>query len=244
MMSPRSPFSERNEVFGGKTARAFTLVELLVVAAVTGILLALALPSFVVLVPSRKSAIHELSGFLEGARSRAMASQSEMLVAFANGAFPGEGAYRSYALFVLEGEVDDPPEERPVRRLSPWKTLPPGMVFAHGEHFAVPEGTAFRTLFDVPAERSFPLPSALPGGAGGTVDLPCLHFASDGGICFPAFSDADALHLGVMEGRYRPKDRRPVPLSSGPGSRSAGRPANAECLGIGLYTGRSRLLTD
>lgn len=223
---------------------AFTLVELLVVAAVTGILLALALPSFVVLVPSRKSAIHELSGFLEGARSRAMASQSEMLVAFADGTFPGEGAYRGYALFVLEGEVDDPAEERSVRRLSPWKTLPPGTVFAHREHFSVPEGTAFRTLFDVPTERSFPLPPTLPGGAGGTAELPYLHFASDGGICFPAFSDADALHLGVMEGYYSRKKRRPVPTASGTGSRGADPPANAECLGIGLYTGRSRLLTD
>lgn len=246
MMSLRSPFSEPKNAFGGKVVRAFTLVEILVVSAVMGLLLALVVPSFVAMTPSRKSAIHELSGFLEGARSRAMASQSEMLVAFADGAFPGEGAYRSYALFALEEEPDDPPGdgERPVRQLSPWKTLPPGMVFAPREQFDVPRGIAFRTLFDVPKERIFPMPSALPGGEGGTAELPYLHFAPDGGICFPTFSDADALHLGVMEGYYTRENRRLTPASIRPGSNGTGTYANSECLGIGFYTGRSRLLTD
>ncbi len=244
MMSPGAPISEQNDAFDGKAVRAFTLVEILCVAGIVGVLLALVVPSLIVLTPSRKSAIHELSGFLEGARTRAMALQSGMLVAFADGAFPGEGAYRSYALFVLEGGEDDTPEERTVRRLSPWKVLPPGIVFAHREHFEVPPGTAFRTLLDVPEKRAFPIPPALSGGEGGTAELPYLHFGPDGGICFPAFTDADALHLGVMEGQYVREKRRLTPASTRPGSDGRGTHANGECLGIGFYTGRSRLLTD
>lgn len=242
MMSPR-PFSERNDAFGGEAVKAFTLTELLVVLSVIGVLLALVAPSFPAMVPSRKSAIHELSGFLEGARSRAMASRSGTLVAFANDAFPGEGAYRSYALFALEGAVDDSPEKRPVLQLSPWKSLPPGTVFAGREHFEVPAGTAFRTLFEISGERSFPVPSA-PGQPARMAELPYLHFASDGGICFPTFADADALHLGVMEGSYVPGTHRLSPASTRPGRTGTDVYANAECLGIGFYTGRARLLTD
>jgi len=229
----------------GREARdGFSLVEILVVSGVIGLLLALTVPGLVAFTPSRKSAIHEVSGFLENARSRAMASQTEMIVAFADGNFPGEGAYRSYALFQVEGANEDPPDERPLRQLTPWRSLPPGMVFGHGSHFEAPGGTAFRTLFEVPVRRDFPLPPVNPGGDGGTAALPSLHFGPDGGVRFPAFADADALHLGVVEGFYSTERRAPELTATRPGINGTGTYANGECLGIGFYTGRSRILTD
>jgi hypothetical protein len=244
MAPPRSSFSGPGKAFGKKAAGGFSLVEILVVASVIGLLLALTVPGLVAFTPSRKSAIHEVSGFLENARSRAMASQSAMVVAFADGAFPGEGAYRCYALFTLEGGDEDPPGERPLRQLTPWRSLPRGMVFAHREHFEVPVGTAFRTLFDVGEKRDFPIPRATPGGEGGMAALPYLQYGPDGGIRFPAFTDADALHLGVIEGHYSRERRRIELTATRPGSNGMGTYANGDCLEIGFYTGRSRLLTD
>lgn len=244
-MSPSEPPLSRLEKTSGKQARdGFSLVEILVVSGVIGLLLALTVPGLVAFTPSRKSAIHEVSGFLENARSRAMASQTDMIVAFADGNFPGEGAYRSYALFQLEGANEDPPDKRALRQLSPWRSLPPGMVFGHGEHFEVPGGTAFRTLFEVPEPRDFPLPAVNPGGDGGTAALPSLHFGPDGGVRFPVFSDADALHLAVIEGFYS-QERRAVELTATrPGVNGTGTYGNGECLEVGFYTGRSRILTD
>ncbi len=49
--------------------RAFTLVELLVVLAIISILLAISLPNAVSIAPVRKTALYEVKGFLEYARS-------------------------------------------------------------------------------------------------------------------------------------------------------------------------------
>lgn len=244
MKPPRTPRSRTANASGREAGEGFSLVEILVVSAVIGLLLALTVPGLVASSPSRKSAIHEVSGFLENARSRAMASQTEMIVAFADGSFPGEGAYRSYALFQLESAPEDSPGGPPLRQLSPWKTLPKGMVFGHGVHFEVPGGTVFRTLFDLAERRDFPLPPTIPGGDGGIAPLPSLHFGPDGGIRFPAFPDADALHLGVVEGFFS-RERRAVELTATrPGVNGTGTYANGECLEVGFYTGRSRILTD
>jgi prepilin-type N-terminal cleavage/methylation domain-containing protein len=244
MTPPSSSFCERENAFGRKGAGAFSLVELLVVLTVIGMLLALTVPAFVAVAPSRKSAMYELVGFLEGARARAMAAQAEMIVAFADGAFPGEGAYRSYALFVVDGGAEEVPDAGAVRQLSPWKSLPAGMVFAHHDHFEVRDGTAFRTLFDLPVKHLFPMPPAFPGGEGGLVALPYLHFGPQGEIRFPPFRDADALHLGVIGGFYSPAAGRLELSGAPPGVDGRGPYAVGELLGIGFYTGRSRLLTD
>ena len=244
MTPPGTARSKTAFVLGRQARDGFSLVEVLVVSGVIGLLLALSVPGLVATSPSRKSAIHEVSGFLENARSRAMASRSEMVVAFADGAFPGDGAYRSYALFTLEGEDDDRAEEGTLRQLTPWKNLPPGVVFGLGEHFEVQGGTAFRTLFEVPERRDFAMPSATPGSDGGTSPLPSLHFGPEGGVLFPAFSYADALHLGVIEGFYS-RERGAVELTATrPGIMGTGTYASGECLEIGFYTGRSRILTD
>lgn len=213
------------------------------VTSIVGLLLALAAPGFVTLGPNRKMAIHEVAGFLENARARAVAAQAEMMVVFADGNFPGEdGAYRSYTLFTQEDRPAGESGERPLRQLSPWRTLPKGLVLAHSEHFAVEEGMAFRTILDAPARRLFPAPAS-SGSSEGMV-LPYLLFGPDGGVRVPSFSDADALHVGIAEGHYDSGSGRIELTATRPGRGGAGVFANGECLEVGYYTGRSRILTD
>lgn len=226
--------------------RAFSLIEILVVMSIVALLLALAAPGFVALGPSRKTAVHEVSGFLENARARSMATQSEMIVAFADGNFHGgEGAYRSYALFTLDGDASGGSGGRPLRQLSPWRVLPKGLIFAHAEHFEVEKDLAFRTILDAPFRRRFPTPlSATASAPSEGMVLPYLLFGPDGGVLVPPFSDADALHVGIAEGYFDSGSRRIELTSTRPGRNGAGKFANGECIEVGYYTGRSRILTD
>jgi len=222
---------------------AFSLIEILVVMSIVGVLLALAAPGFVSLGPNRKMAIHEVSGFLENARARSVAAGTEMIVAFADESFPDEdGAYRSYALFTLEGSAAGVGGTRPLRQLSPWRTLPEGLVFARSEHFDVEAGIAFRTILDAPVRQHFPAPGA--AGTSAAMILPYLLFGPEGGVLVPPFSDADALHVGIAEGYYDRGTGRVELTSTRPGRSGTGQFANGECLQVGYYTGRSRILTD
>jgi prepilin-type N-terminal cleavage/methylation domain-containing protein len=221
---------------------AFSLIELLAVMAVVSLLLAIAAPSFVSLNPARKTGIHELAGFLENARAAAIASRAPRIVAFADGAFPGEsGALRAYALFEEETEEENGSTPR-FRRLSPWQTLPEGIVFARGGDFEANGGEAFRTLHDLAGDRRFAVPN--PSGEDGEArPLPSLVFGPDGGIRSPGFADADALHLGIIEGFLDPSTGKVIPTATRP-SPSGRELPNGECLEVGFYTGRPRILTD
>lgn len=225
---------------------AFSLIELLVVMAVVSLLLAIAAPSFVSLNPARKTGIHELAGFLENARTEAIARRAPRIVAFADAGFPGEsGALRAYALFEEESEEDDANENGSTpryRRLSPWQTLPEGLVFARGGDFEVSGGEAFRTLHDLVGDRRFAMPT--PSGEDGeTRPLASLVFGPDGGIRSPGFADADALHLGIIEGFLDVSTGKVIPTSTRPSASGRELP-NGECLEVGYYTGRPSILTD
>jgi hypothetical protein len=214
--------------------------------AVVSLLLAIAAPSFVSLNPVRKTGIHELAGFLENARAEAIARRAPRIVAFADAGFPGEsGALRAYALFEEEKGEDDVEENSTTprfRRLSPWRTLPEGLVFARGGDFEMSEGEAFRTLHDLIGERRFAMPT--PSGEDGEErSLPGLVFGPDGGIRSPGFADADALHLGIIEGFLDPSTGKVIPTATR-ASPSGRELPNGECLEVGYYTGRPRILTD
>lgn len=216
---------------------AVSLIELLVVLAVLGLLLAVAAPAFVTLGPSRKAGIHEVAGFLEHARAQAVATKREMIVVFADEDFPDiDRALRSYALFAAYQNNPDDPDS--LRQVSTWRTLPKGLLFARGGHFTVSDGDPFRTLMDRAAWRSVPVPDAR-GAESGLRSLPCIVFGPDGSVREPAFHDADALHVGVIEG-YLDAASRQVVLTAG---QNDGK-ASGECLAVGSYTGRARLLTD
>lgn len=218
----------------GSRTGAHSLAELLVVLAVVSLLLAFAAPGLVALAPSRKAGLHRLAGFLEHARAQAIAAREERIVAFADETFPTTAeALRAYALFAPMEAEGASSEQRPLRRLTPWRTLPEGLVFARGESFEREDGVTFRTLHDLARARSIPVPGA-DGRDGVSLPLPCLVFGPDGGIRWPDFANADALHLGIVEGFLDSASGRLVPTSGRSG----------DCLGIGCYTGRVRTLTD
>lgn len=225
---------------------AFSLIELLVVTAVVALLLAIAAPSFFSFHQGRKTGIHELAGFLEHARAEAIARRAPRAVAFADTGFPGKsGALRAYALFEEVTVEDDPGENGPTtrfRRLSPWRTLPEGLVFARGGDFEVIGGEPFRTLHDLRGERRFAVPTA-SGSDGAERPLPSLVFGPDGGIRSPVFADADALHLGIIEGFRDPSTGRVIHTATRVSGSGRELP-NGECLEVGYYTGRPRILTD
>lgn len=228
-------------------SRAFSLFEILVVGAVVGLLLALSAPAFLSLVQTRKAGIHELAGFLEHARARAVAKRMEMVVAFADESFPDDdGASRTYALFAVDPPAEGAGGETEVeslRQLTPWQSLPKGLVFGRAEHFEISKGAAFRTLHDLASTRRFPV-TAKDGSAGAVVALPSLAFAPDGSVRAPAFADADALHLAIVEGYLDEGTRSFVPTSTRPGRAGGTDAPNGECLAVGLYSGRARILTD
>lgn len=222
---------------------AYSLIELLAVMGVAALLLAIAAPSFVSFNPARKTGIHELAGFLGNARAEAIARGAPRIIAFADETFPGENdVLRAYALFE-EAPSDGEPGETPrYRRLSPWRTLPRGLVFARGTDFAVTTGEPFRTLHDLAREHAFPVPGPA-GSEGGAIPLPALMFGPDGGVRSPGFENADALHLAIIEGFHDAKLRRVVPTTPRSSGGGAALP-RGECLGVGYYTGRTGILTD
>ncbi|HQZ27728.1 MAG: prepilin-type N-terminal cleavage/methylation domain-containing protein [Verrucomicrobiales bacterium] len=225
--------------------RGFSLVELLVVITILSVLMAMALPGFVALGPSRKTAIHELAGFLGNARFRAVSSQREVFVAFADGSFPGEdGQYRSYAIYMEEeaGSSKDEKIPRPLRQITPWRTLPKGVVFGIGAHFEGEDGESLRTIFDVPSRQEFLVKTGTAGVF--AVRLPYLRFAANGGILSPPFVESDALHVAIVEGGVSERGSGVSLRGSHAGVNGRGEFANGECLRIAYYTGHVRIITD
>lgn len=222
-------------------APGFSLVEMLLVMAVAGTLLALAAPSLLNLGPSRKAASMELAGFLERAGMRAVTREEPVYVAFANESHPVEAQrFRAYASFVPDSAAGENQSlaGRSLRQVSEWISLPEGIVFGTASLFKAEPAYAFRTIHDFPGSRSFEVSSA--SGTRVSADFPYLVFSPTGGVLYPSITDADALNLALVEGSLN--DRGDEILTQG-GTRADATP-RAELLRIASYTGRATVLTD
>lgn len=230
-------FKPRNE-------SGFSLIEMLTVMGVVAILLAFATPSLVSVAPVRKTALYEVKGFLEYARSEAVARDREVYVAFADENFPGRHApFRTYAAFVASGEEREGLiRSQEISQISEWNTLPEGVVFVAGREFEVVDGARLETVIESTLTRDFPV-----RGSKGTSDvqLPFLLFTPSGRVLVPSYFDAEALHVGIAEG-YFDREVSPNPVLTGkrPGLGGSGEYARAECFAIEYYTGRTRAITD
>lgn len=217
---------------------------MLVVMGVIAILLAFAAPSLVSVAPVRKTALYEVKGFLEYARSEAVARDREVYVAFADENFPGRHApFRTYAAFVASGEDREGLiRSQDIAQISEWNTLPEGTVFVGGEEFEVVDGARLETVVESSFTRDFPV----RGDEGTrTVQLPFLLFTPSGRVLVPSYFDAEALHVGIAEG-YFDREISPMPVLTAKrtGIDGTGEYAQAECLAIEYYTGRTRAITD
>jgi prepilin-type N-terminal cleavage/methylation domain-containing protein len=224
-----------------RTRNGFSLIELLMVMAVVGLLLALTAPGMLNMGPSRKGAAIELSGFLERARAKAVSTEGEIFVALANANHPIESQrFRAYAYFMTENGTDRdvPLAARPLRQVSEWLELPRGILFGNASHFSTEDDYPIRTIHDLPNLRNFPVKDR--SGLEKTVEFPYLVFAASGQILIPAFPDADGLNLAIIEGILGSDGRGVQPFSD----ENSSSPGKGELIQISYYTGRANILTD
>jgi prepilin-type N-terminal cleavage/methylation domain-containing protein len=215
--------------------RAFTLIELVVVVSIVGLLLALSTPSLLTLGPNRKTAIHEMSGQLALARAEALTTQSPVYMVFATAAVKNMASpFRSYALY------SDAPGG--LSQISPWHTLPEGIVFAAGEHFETSDGIVLRTVQESGSVKEFPI--QVPGVTAELVSLPYLSFGSRGEVVSPGFGNRDALHVGIAEGFYENDPPKLMFTRRRPALRGNGIFPQGEILAINSHTGQTRVLSD
>ena len=217
---------------------------MLVVMGVISLLLAISVPSMVSIAPVRKSALYEVKGFLEYARAEAVARDREVYIAFADRNFPGRHApFRTYAAFATVGETREGLiRSQEIAQISEWRTLPEGTVFVGGDEFEVVERARLQTVIDSTFTREF-----LVRGKNGprSAQLPFLLFSPSGRVLVPSYFNADSLHVGIAEGYFdREISDMPVLTAKRPGINSSGEYAQAECLALEYYTGRSRAITD
>jgi len=206
-----------------KRARAFTLLELLVVMGIIVLLLAGLVPAVTSLSKSngRKAAIASLLGGIEQARAEAIKSGQATYVVFPTFASGAQSTldrynYRSYAIF-----EDDAASPGNVKQLSGWKSFPTGVALRAAGTAAL-SNLADPGALTPPAAFSFaPDASAAP--------LKCFKFNSNGEIQAPA---ANVL-LGVFEG-YVANGGEVATTKDG-----SGNPSAVEYLMVSQFTGRA-----
>ncbi len=223
-------------------AEAFTLFEMLIIAVVIILLMSLAVPTFNSLAPTRKTALSELKGFVDSARMLAQKEDRDVYLAFSDASSKEDAsAFRRYALFKARDDRLLPGENLLIRDLdqvTPWESLPLGMVFALGNDFEVAPPGRLRTVHDLSGSIYVRPFSFVENDERVSRSFPFLMFSAAGRVEIPPATDADALHIGIAEGRFSAHEGRV--LVNRPGTDIA----QAECLKINHYTGKSRVITD
>lgn len=169
--------SAHSRLTGMSSSRAFTVLELLIVLAIIGLVMALSLPHLGGMRQSNimASANRQLSDDLALARQRAISGRSTVYVLFMGGVQPNPGVltpaqqerllrrqFTSYALFA-ERTVGDQPGRPTARYLTPWKDLPEGVFIAKdkflNDYVVDLYGTNKQAQVKVFDVRDFPYPS-------------------------------------------------------------------------------------
>ncbi|MDF1659937.1 MAG: prepilin-type N-terminal cleavage/methylation domain-containing protein [Verrucomicrobiales bacterium] len=213
----------------------FSLIELLIVMAIVGMLLALSAPALLEMGPSRKAAAMELTGFLDRARTQAVTKSERTYVAFADQSHPDESLrFRSYSFFVENPEDDSESSllDRELIQTSEWMTLPEGIFFGSANLFKIDPSNTFRTLHDLPTTRSFRI------SASKSAAFPFLVFDASGKVVYPSLIEADGLNLAVVEGALDSGGNKIMPMGAN------NETPRAELIRIAFYTGRATILTD
>lgn len=174
---------------------AFTLVEMLSVLGVMSLLMAIAIPNFIDLIPNRKAKIGEIFTFLEMARAEAMATRQDVYVCFATQGFPLDNyRYRAAALFksATPAEGSKPLDTRELRQTEGWLMLPPDLMFGIGADF----NPVRETILDSQNNRMF---SFSIEGQLYKASLPYLLFNKTGRIEVPVSRNSEHL-LALVDG--------------------------------------------
>jgi prepilin-type N-terminal cleavage/methylation domain-containing protein len=207
-----------------RSARAFSLMELLAAAAIICLLAVLAIPSLTPLLGStgRKGAVISVMNTLEQSRVAALEKGRDVFVLF----WRREGAEADAMVVLQKNEADT--EWEPLSR---WIELPDGVLF----YKPADEDSVFSEDTDLLASQSIS-PTELPGHPTSTDldDIGGIRFNSNGGVAHP--DDSSQMVVALTEGVRDSADGNDEILS-------AQKKINGgfEVITIARYTGRSTL---
>lgn len=223
------------------------LVVLGVVSALTG-MITIGLRGFQ---REQGAAIVEVKGFLESARSLAVAQRAEVYVAFTNGR-PEEDEHKfsRMAMFVANPDLDlSDPEvaaqqrhifDRELVAASEWFELPDGQTWALGEDFEQPPG-GFQTILDLELNETTMIREFPFSLENEDLDLPFLMFDPQGRVQIPPVFAHQYLQVGIVARFYENGD----PFDQGQQAGSAGDGdlfPRTRCVSINPLTGRAHIL--
>tara|TARA_R110002096_G_scaffold16106_31_gene55222 strand:+ start:16975 stop:17652 length:678 start_codon:yes stop_codon:yes gene_type:complete len=196
------------------------------------------------------AAIVEVKGFLESARSLAVARRTEVYVAFTNGEpEDDEHKFSRMAMFIPDPNLDlSSPEiavqqrhifERKIVPVSEWFRLPAGQTWAFGKDFEQPLQGAFQTLLDLESEENALLREFPFRLENDTLKLPFLMFDGQGRVGIPPIFAQQYLNVGIVSRFYENGD--PVDQGQQTGTTGDQFP-RTRCVGINPLTGRAHIL--
>jgi len=217
-----------------RTTTAFSLVELIVVMAVIGILMAFASPGLLGLASGSKLQIaeREILSKLRLARAEAIARHSSILLGIQVAGGNPQDLYRRYTILSW-----DPPSST-YRSSAPFFTLPEGLLFEPSRPAytqAAPYAKRERSSTDGTYLLDQAYREELVADDGETLTLRCVDFRPSGAARTP-MDQGRSLHLVLVEGELIDPSsvvyRRP--------SSSGDQPARWSHLSIDSLTGRVR----
>ena len=173
----------------------YTLIELLMVTAVVGLLLAAFASAPDVLKPGRRvAALQELAAVLEQARSQALRGGTAVFIAFTSS--NAEGQIEPYKQFAIFEEIRKDDGQTVLQQASAWHRLSSGLIF---DPRARPsdDGKWANLLSIGPQwDRLVTLPS------GAQIRLPCIGFGVMGEVVHPGEGVSGPFGVAIAEGEF------------------------------------------
>jgi len=174
---------------------AFSLIEMVTVIAILATLMTAGVSLLGSSGPqSRKAATDTLTGLIEQARTRAITTRSQIILAIAEpGDLPGTDSLCRVGLFRVDGDWPDSsstPDPLKCTLLNRWQTINAGVVLLGGDVNGV----------ENPMDKG-EVNISYGGSKNLSVKVHAIAFSSRGGLYFPSGSNPIALR--IAEGGYR-----------------------------------------
>ena len=189
-----SGWCKHEKKHSGKNS-GYTLIELLMVTAVVGLLLAAFASVPDVLKPNQRvAALQELAAVLEQARSQALRGGTAVFVAFTSNS--AESQIKPYRQFAIFEEIRKDDGQTVLQQASAWHRLSSGLIF-DPQARSTNDGKWANLLSIGPQwDRLVTLPS------GAQIRLPCIGFGVMGEVVHPGEGISGPFGLAIAEGEF------------------------------------------